>query len=1204
MSDGGYRKPYVSTIPAPNHASRRWSCEQCRARKIKCGLDRPECSECLKRGLTCVYLGLPRRDGKIRVERRRKPPQSVAPDSQNGTGMESAVASDSNASASSSGTSKKPTKRKSKKVVTPSTTTTTTTTRTTPTPVGGDGIRLNQSRRGSESSSSLSASVTPTIGLTPTLGSVAVDLAMFQSLLEQTVPRTTTTASSIAGGSDHLSNDGQSRSGTRAVSESGSDHVGRDTGSKRLPVPELTKYFNKLSTFLIILLTSRMNAAFHKGLPNEASLVKLIAAMNVAEEFQPDESAAHNFSQHSSNWMHPADSAQSVRDTFKDFLRVERIFLCTVIHARTLIEGKYTSPFLLSTIICLAKLFNKGFENHERCLWYYEKSRVYAHESVESPNLEAVQALALLTISSAHLGKLSAAWQFQGMTCRMAEFLRLNIDPDELDPTLSPPEKETRRRCWWSCFILEKVLLGMSGRGMSPINFEDSRVNYMCPEEMWSSLDPSTVIMSVPFRPPLYQTPQNAVMRIVEIFSRVGTFIRRVRDPSPASSPKTARPHGTLPPVNSQLAAELESRAIEKELTEWLASLPHSYRLEVNDDWVNSNITVDQLPPSPVFLMHFIRHTVMTLLHRKRMLEHIRSRMKRMGDDEGGLNVNVNLNGNPGGFNQNRLSADDGGAGGGGEERESFEILRRSAEAIAMVNEKLLRMTPGSPIPLFPPFTVFMLMQQIFTIILLCAITCPTRGPNPDKSYFMKCFRWLHQLIATARTIGRYDSTSFSMSCVMDFIVVQAYRFLDTGSDPSVLIKLQLGLEEFAPRLGDQDLKMRKLFPQLVGSKPFRDFMRQLHLDTVDTINIAAGLYYGGEGDGVGFVGGGCTRRVGDGDQSTEEVEECAGLFASSRKVGAGVGWTGVGPKDAAAAGANVGNGCGGGGIGGVVNGMGSLTSPPVSARDCQGVGLLACASGVGGCSGSGCTGGEAGVYADMASLQSGVVSNALSPNALNPQQQQQQQQQQQYPHPPVPIVSSSMGAPILQTPTGIGNANANVNPFLIQTTAGPGAGPLPMTTPPLSAVGVLPQISIQQPSHQQQQQHHHQHQQIPMFPTHSIHQSQPQSQSLYPAPTQGMDQMRNLMEMEQALMSQFDSSLTSAGLAFGGFDPYNNSNSNNNSHNNPSGGVNRNGSGSLVGMGGMGGINLGVNVGGGGVMGGGMSGGDPSGSGFVSNNA
>ncbi|KAI8847100.1 hypothetical protein BC829DRAFT_251500 [Chytridium lagenaria] len=44
--------------PAPNHASRRRSCEPCRVRKLKCDGTRPICGKCGKRpGMQCIYLG-------------------------------------------------------------------------------------------------------------------------------------------------------------------------------------------------------------------------------------------------------------------------------------------------------------------------------------------------------------------------------------------------------------------------------------------------------------------------------------------------------------------------------------------------------------------------------------------------------------------------------------------------------------------------------------------------------------------------------------------------------------------------------------------------------------------------------------------------------------------------------------------------------------------------------------------------------------------------------------------------------------------------------------------------------------------------------------------------------------------------------------------------------------------------------------------
>ncbi|KAJ3409827.1 hypothetical protein HDV05_004244 [Chytridiales sp. JEL 0842] len=54
---------WISKPPAPNHEARRWSCEFCRKRKVKCDSQRPVCGRCISKGHPemCVYLGAPRR---------------------------------------------------------------------------------------------------------------------------------------------------------------------------------------------------------------------------------------------------------------------------------------------------------------------------------------------------------------------------------------------------------------------------------------------------------------------------------------------------------------------------------------------------------------------------------------------------------------------------------------------------------------------------------------------------------------------------------------------------------------------------------------------------------------------------------------------------------------------------------------------------------------------------------------------------------------------------------------------------------------------------------------------------------------------------------------------------------------------------------------------------------------------------------------
>ena len=91
---------------------------------------------------------------------------------------------------------------------------------------------------------------------------------------------------------------------------------------------------------------------------------------------------------------------------------------------------------------------------------YFKKAKSLSTESVENPSLSVLQALIVLAFCSRAMNHTALYGLYSSVALRMALFLQLDFDPDiSMDPSvrnLPWVEKETRRRCWWICYVLDR----------------------------------------------------------------------------------------------------------------------------------------------------------------------------------------------------------------------------------------------------------------------------------------------------------------------------------------------------------------------------------------------------------------------------------------------------------------------------------------------------------------------------------------------------------------------------------------------------------------------------------------------------------------------------------------------------------------------------------------------------------------------------
>lgn len=84
-----------------------------------------------------------------------------------------------------------------------------------------------------------------------------------------------------------------------------------------------------------------------------------------------------------------------------------------------------------------------------------------------SSKLVSVQALLLMAYREIGTGGMSASWLFTGMAIRMAQDLGLFRDVEKWFlpvQQFSHEEKQTRKRVWWGCIILDRYTASYIGR--------------------------------------------------------------------------------------------------------------------------------------------------------------------------------------------------------------------------------------------------------------------------------------------------------------------------------------------------------------------------------------------------------------------------------------------------------------------------------------------------------------------------------------------------------------------------------------------------------------------------------------------------------------------------------------------------------------------------------------------------------------------
>ncbi|KAI9352298.1 fungal-specific transcription factor domain-containing protein [Zopfochytrium polystomum] len=358
----------------------------------------------------------------------------------------------------------------------------------------------------------------------------------------------------------------------------------------------------------------------------------------------------------------PHDATRELLDIFFHYVYP----FISIIHQNTFMANYANeSPLLLNAMYSLAARFSThpSIRVNPDAMYtagdvFYIKARQLVDHYMDVPTTSTVTALLLLATYAAGSGRGSAAWMYSGMAIRMAQELKLNIEP-EFEESLASEglswlDREIRRRLWWMCFIIDRYAGAAADRSMI-INEKDCNVYLPAAEKIWRSIPagsqepafspPSnefliTVVKSTDaFTPGVpNQNEFSYFVLLTKIFGKVVDYANSFK-PSQKSGTGGSEVYGlggglpVLPNVRTAGAgsgsapsdsglimpqSDLQLSVLDASLKEWFSNLPDSMKSFGYE--FSSEVGSEAEPSWNVPYLHIFYHTCLILLYRPKMM--------------------------------------------------------------------------------------------------------------------------------------------------------------------------------------------------------------------------------------------------------------------------------------------------------------------------------------------------------------------------------------------------------------------------------------------------------------------------------------------------------------------------------------------------------------------------------------------------------
>ncbi|KAJ3019806.1 hypothetical protein HKX48_001733 [Thoreauomyces humboldtii] len=157
------------------------------------------------------------------------------------------------------------------------------------------------------------------------------------------------------------------------------------------------------------------------------------------------------------------------------------------LHRQTFLENiNNEPPLLLYALYAVMSSSTSDPRCRNSSNYFYNRARVLISDHLENPSLRGVQGLCFLATAAMAQGLMTASWMYLGMACRMAKFLKLDVEPEGTG--LRWAEAESRRRMWWALINVDRIKASMSQRP----RFLDDPIRppkLPCPDAIWVLAD-------------------------------------------------------------------------------------------------------------------------------------------------------------------------------------------------------------------------------------------------------------------------------------------------------------------------------------------------------------------------------------------------------------------------------------------------------------------------------------------------------------------------------------------------------------------------------------------------------------------------------------------------------------------------------------------------------------------------------------------
>ncbi|KAJ7228882.1 fungal-specific transcription factor domain-containing protein [Mycena pura] len=264
------------------------------------------------------------------------------------------------------------------------------------------------------------------------------------------------------------------------------------------------------------------------------------------------------------------------------------------------VTARSETPFLalvFSVFACAANLVDdtrlsvsQSSDDGGMGMVYYERALILQYMSHASTQITHVQCFTLLASFLSSVNCLPQAWILVGQAVRTGQDLGLHRSPRRL--SITPIDKETRRKVWWGVYSLDRMLALALGR---PLGIIDSDCDVELPVPVDDEHLPEYFSGALsPQRQPSLMAGSVALTGLYKIAGRVMRQVYALDN---------CKDH-MEPDRKAELQRTVE--VLDSELTQWCDDLPAVFKSQSETD--------EQVSMGAVLCSHY--YSVLTTLHR------------------------------------------------------------------------------------------------------------------------------------------------------------------------------------------------------------------------------------------------------------------------------------------------------------------------------------------------------------------------------------------------------------------------------------------------------------------------------------------------------------------------------------------------------------------------------------------------------------